>query len=104
MPTTVALLSEDEPLADVAIAGGRPNDGNKPGAPPSERRLVDGCRRLQRVVVALAAHLVPSQPAELLMDDGYQLVERGPIPTAPGEQQLSHVRTRPVGRGGGGWR
>jgi len=42
MPTTVALLSEDEPVADLAIAGGRLNDGNKPGAPPSERRFGSG--------------------------------------------------------------
>ena len=69
----------------------------------TEERLVDERRRLQRVIVALAAHLVPSQAAELLMDDGYQLVERDPIAAAPRKQQLSHVRTRPVGRGGGGW-
>ena len=54
------------------------------------------------VVVALAAHLVPGQPTELLMDDGYQLVERGPIPGAPGKQQLeSRVHATRLARG---WR
>ena len=69
----------------------------------AEERLVDERRRLQRVIVAFAAHLEPSQPAELLMDDGHQLVERGPIAAAPGKQQLSHVRTRAVGRRGAAW-
>jgi hypothetical protein len=35
-------VSEDEPLADVAIAGGRLNDGDQFGAAPSERRFGNG--------------------------------------------------------------
>jgi len=58
--------------------------------------LVDERRCLQRVIVALAPHLEAGKAAEFLVDDRYQIVERGPIAAAPGEQQLGHVRTRPV--------
>jgi len=64
----------------------------------SNERFVDERGCLQRVIVTLAAHLDAGESAEFLMNDWYQFVERGTIAAAPGEQQLGHVRTRPIGR------
>ena len=64
----------------------------------SNEGFVDERGCLQGVIVALAAHLQAGESAEFLMNDRYQFVERGTIAAAPSEQQLGHVRTRPIGR------
>jgi hypothetical protein len=51
--------------------------------------LVDERRRLQGVAGTLATHVAPGQPAQLGLDEGDELVERGPVPVAPVEEQLA---------------
>ena len=63
-----------------------------------DERLVHKCRCLQRVIIALAAHLQAGESAEFLMNDRYQFIERGTLAAAPGEQQLGHMRTGTIGR------
>ena len=57
-------------------------------------RFVDERGRLQRVVRPFAAHVRARQPAQLLVDDGRQLVERGLVTAAPVDQQASDVAGR----------
>ena len=56
----------------------------------AEISLVQQCGRLQRVTGTLPPHVVMSQPSQLFVDQPGQLFERGPIPLAPGRQQLGH--------------
>jgi hypothetical protein len=62
----------------------------------AKERLVDEGRGLQSVIVAFAAHLEAGQPAKLLVDERHQVIERGTIALAPGEQQLSDIQARPL--------
>src|SRR6266536_3004211 len=41
----------------------------------------------------LARHECPRLPPQIFIDDGRQLVERGPVAVAPGDQELSDTRS-----------
>src|SRR5262249_41654234 len=71
MPTTFPM---DAPLIDEPEIG-----------------FVDKGRGLQRVACALPAHIVPGEPAELVVDEWHQLVERRFVSITPVNQQLSYV-------------
>jgi hypothetical protein len=64
----------------------------------SNEGFVDERGCLQRVIVTLATHLETGEAPQFLVDDRNQLIERGPIAPPPGEQQLGHMRTRPIRR------
>ena len=53
-------------------------------------RLMDEGRGLQRVARPFIAHLAARQPPQLVMNDGDELLERGQISAAPGEQEPRH--------------
>jgi hypothetical protein len=40
----------------------------------------------------LSAHVVTSQPVQLLIDQGHQLVESGLVSVTPRKQQLGYIR------------
>ena len=56
--------------------------------------LVHECGGLESVALALPAHVAARQPAELVVDERREGVERSLIPGAPGQQQLGHLRRR----------
>jgi hypothetical protein len=56
----------------------------------SQISLVDQRRGLQGMVGALAAHVIASQPAQLLIHKGNQPIERGLITVAPIHQQSGY--------------
>jgi hypothetical protein len=60
--------------------------------------FVNQRRGLEGVLLALAHHVPPGDPLELLVQEGRQSVERTPVARAPGAQQHSDV-SRAAGSG-----
>ena len=60
-----------------------------PGQP--QIQLVDQRRRLQRVAVALAAHVVVGEPAQLFVDDRHESISCGRIAVGPIGKHLGYT-------------
>ena len=55
-------------------------------------RLVDERRGLQGMLAAFAAHMTASDSPQLVVDERNELIERGPIAAAPGQEQSGWTR------------
>ena len=56
--------------------------------------FIDQRRRLHQVAGPLVAHEMMRQPAQFLVDERHQLIERRLISASPGEQQLRYFLWR----------
>ena len=59
-----------------------------------EIRLVDECSRLERVVGAFAAQIVTREPAQFVVNQRHQFLERRLVALAPVDQKLCYALSR----------
>jgi hypothetical protein len=66
-----------------------PRQAVNPGQP--QIQLVDQRRRLQRVALALVAHVVVGEPAQLFVDDRHEPISRERIAVGPIGKDLGYA-------------